>query len=387
LFSTTYELLDKPTFIISKFAIKLIPMKNTPLTHIHIYAGARMVEYAGYNMPLEYTGILDEHAAVRNAAGLFDVSHMGEIWVKGKGALELLQRVTTNDVSALKTGQSQYSCLPNGKGGIVDDLIVYYFEPQKYMLVVNAANIDKDWNWINKQNTFGAELENGSDKTSILALQGPNSKKILQKLTDTDLNQLKSFTFVVGDVAGEKNVIISETGYTGAGGYELTCYNNSTEKIWNSLFEAGKDFGLKPAGLAVRDLLRLEMGYSLYGNDLDDTTSAIEANLGWIVKFVNGKNFIDRELLEKQKIDGVKRKLVAFELIDRGIPRKDYRLANRTGEDIGFVTSGSISPVIQKGIGMGYIKTSESSIGNEIFVQIRNKSLKAKVVRLPFIQK
>jgi aminomethyltransferase len=362
-------------------------MKNTPLTQLHISAGARMVEYAGFNMPLEYSGILDEHAAVRSAAGLFDVSHMGEIWVKGNGALDLLQRITTNDVSILKVGQSQYSCLPNGNGGIIDDLIVYYFEPGKYMLVVNAANIDKDWEWIKKQNTFGADLENGSDKTAILALQGPNSKKILQKITDTDLNLLKGFTFTVGTVADENNVIISETGYTGAGGYELTCYNESAAKIWNSLFEVGKEFGLKPAGLAVRDLLRLEMGYSLYGNDLNDTTSALEANLGWIVKFVEGKSFIDRELLEKQKKEGVQRKLVAFELIDKGIPRKDYRLTDQSGNDIGFVTSGSMSPVLQKGIGMGYVKTSESSVGNVIYVQIRNKLLKAKVVRLPFIQK
>lgn len=362
-------------------------MKNTPLTHLHKLTGARMVEYAGYNMPLEYSGILDEHTAVRFAAGLFDVSHMGEFWVKGKGALDLLQKVTTNDVAVLKPGQSQYSCFPNGKGGIVDDLIVYYYEPDKYMLIVNASNIQKDWNWINSHNSFGAELENASDKTSILALQGPNSEKILQQLTDSDLSQLKSFSFTVGTVAGEKNVIISATGYTGAGGYELSCYNNSAENIWKSLMEKGASYGLKPAGLAVRDLLRLEMGYSLYGNDLNDTTSPIEANLGWIVKFVESKNFIDRPLLEKQKKEGVQRKLIAFELIDKGIPRHDYRLLNNTGADIGFVTSGTISPILQKGIGMGYISTSESHIGNEILVQIRNKSLKAKVVRLPFIQK
>jgi aminomethyltransferase len=362
-------------------------MKNTPLNHLHIAAGARMVEYAGYHMPLEYSGILDEHAAVRKAAGLFDVSHMGEFWVKGKGALPLLQKVTSNDVAALKPGEAQYSCFPNGKGGIVDDLIVYHFEVDKYMLVVNASNIDKDWAWINSLNIYGAELENSSDKTSILALQGPNSEKILQQLTDCDLSSLKSFTFCVGEVAGEKNVIISATGYTGAGGFELYCYNSSTEKLWTSLMEKGADFGLKPAGLAVRDLLRLEMGYSLYGNDLDETTSPIEANLGWIVKFVAGKDFVDRPLLEKQKKEGVQRKLIAFELIDKGIPRHEYRLLNISGEDVGFVTSGSISPILQKGIGMGYIKTSEAALGNEIFVQIRNKNLKAKVVRLPFIQK
>lgn len=361
-------------------------MKNTPLTHLHTAAGARMVEYAGYNMPLEYSGILDEHAAVRGAAGLFDVSHMGEFWVKGKGALPLLQKVTTNDVSVLKPGEAQYSCFPNGKGGIVDDLIVYHYEEDKYMLVVNAANIDKDWQWINLHNNYGAELENSSDKTAILALQGPNAEKILQPLTKSDLSKLKSFSFTVGEVAGEKNVIISATGYTGAGGYELSCYNSSAEKIWNSLFDSGASFGLKPAGLAVRDLLRLEMGYSLYGNDLNDTTSPIEANLGWIVKFVEGKDFIDRPLLEKQKKEGTQRKLVAFELIDKGIPRHDYRLLNKKGEDIGYVTSGSMSPILQKGIGMGYIQIQETSPGNEIFVQIRNKNLKAKVVRLPFIK-
>jgi aminomethyltransferase len=361
-------------------------MKNTPLTHLHILAGAHMVEYAGYNMPLEYSGILDEHSAVRTKAGLFDVSHMGEFWVKGKVAIKLLQKVTTNDVSVLKPGQAQYSCFPNGKGGIVDDLIVYCYEPDKYMLIVNASNIDKDWNWISSQNSFGAELENASDKMSILALQGPNSEKILQQLTDSNLGQLKSFTFTVGTLAGEKNVIISATGYTGAGGYELCCYNNSAENIWKSIMEKGKSYGLKPAGLAVRDLLRLEMGYSLYGNDLNDTTSAIEANLDWIVKFVDGKDFVDRTLLEKQKKEGTQRKLIAFELIDKGIPRHDYRLVNESGEDIGYVTSGTMSPILQKGIGMGYIKTSETKLGKEIYVQIRNKSLKARIVRLPFIQ-
>jgi len=336
-------------------------------------------------MPLEYTGILDEHKAVRYNAGIFDVSHMGEFWVKGNGALELLQKVTTNDVSKLIKGQAQYSCLPNGKGGIVDDLIVYNFGESKFMLVVNASNIEKDWHWINSQNTFGAQLENTSDNMSIIALQGPKAINILQPLVDTDLEKLTPFTFVTCPVAGVQDVIISATGYTGAGGYEIFCYNDGTAKIWNSLIQQGVPYGLKPAGLAVRDLLRLEMGYTLYGNDINDTTSPIEAGLGWIVKFTDGKDFIDRPFLEKQKKEGVNRKMTGFEMIDKGIPRKDYKLLNSSGKEIGVVTSGTMSPVLQKGIGMAYIDTKESAKGNEIFVEIRNKLLRAKVVKFPFI--
>jgi aminomethyltransferase len=344
-----------------------------------------MVDYAGFNMALEYTGILDEHKAVRNNAGIFDVSHMGIFWAKGKGTLELLQKVTTNDVSQLKHGQSQYSCLPNGKGGIIDDIIVYNYGEGKYMLVVNAANIEKDWNWINSQNTFGAQLENASDNISILALQGPKSMQILQPLVTADLHKLAPFTFINCSVNGVQDVIVSATGYTGAGGYEIFCFNNGTEKIWNSLMQQGAAHGLKPAGLAVRDVLRLEMGYSLYGNDINDTTSAIEAGLGWIVKFTDGKDFIDRPLLEKQKKEGVSRKLIGFEMIDRGIPRKDYKLFNSSSKEIGIVTSGTMSPILQKGIGMAYLDTKETTFGNEIFVDIRNKPLRAKVVKFPFI--
>jgi aminomethyltransferase len=360
-------------------------MKKTALTHIHESIGARMVDYAGFYMPLEYTGILDEHKAVRNHAGIFDVSHMGEFWVKGKGALELLQKVTTNDVSLLKPGEAQYSCFPNGRGGIVDDLIVYNYSEGKYMLVVNASNIEKDWNWINSQNSFGAQLENASDRMSILALQGPKAIEILQPLVSDDLRKLKPFTFLVCAIEELQDVIISATGYTGAGGFEIYCYNSGAEKIWNLLFQQGISHGLKPAGLAVRDLLRLEMGYSLYGNDINDSTSAIEAGLGWIVKFTAGKDFIDRPLLERQKSEGVSRKLIGFEMIDKGIPRKDYKLLNAAGKEIGVVTSGTISPILQKGIGMAYLDANETTPGNEIFVEIRNKSLRAKVVKFPFI--
>jgi aminomethyltransferase len=361
-------------------------MKNTVLTHIHESVGARMVDYAGFKMPLEYSGILDEHKAVRYNAGIFDVSHMGEFWVKGKGALELLQKVTTNDVSQLQQGQAQYSCLPNGKGGIIDDLIVYNFGDGKYMLVVNASNIEKDWNWINSQNNFGTQLENASDRMSIIALQGPKSVQILQHFVSEDLNNLKPFTFIVCSVGDVQDIIVSATGYTGAGGFEIFCHNNGTEKIWNLLFQQGTAFGLKPAGLAVRDLLRLEMGYSLYGNDINDSTSAIEAGLGWIVKFVAGKDFIDRPLLEKQLKEGVPRKLIGFEMIDKGIPRKDYKLIDASNKEIGFVTSGTMSPIIQKGIGMAYLDSKETTMGNEIFVEIRNKPLRAKVVKFPFIK-
>jgi aminomethyltransferase len=351
-------------------------MKNTSLSHIHELLGARMVEYAGFNMPLEYSGILNEHNAVRNHAGLFDVSHMGSFWVKGGGAFELLQKLTTNDISLLEVGKIQYSCFPNGKGGIVDDLLVYKYSQTKYMVVVNASNIEKDWNWINSQNNFGAQFENASDNISIIALQGPNSKQILQNHINFDIEGLRPFTFMTCSVANVQDVILSETGYTGAGGYEIYCRNDGAEKIWKALLAQGAEFGLKPAGLAVRDLLRLEMGY----------TSPIEAGLGWIVKFVDGNDFIDRPLLENQKKLGVKKKLTGFEMIDKGIPRKDYKLFNTTGHEIGTVTSGTQSPLLQKGIGMAYINSGEANLGNEIFVEVRNKQLRARVVKLPFIK-
>jgi aminomethyltransferase len=361
-------------------------MKNTALTYMHEQAGARLVDYAGFRMPVEYAGVINEHNAVRNIAGVFDASHMGEFMVKGKNAQALLQYTTTNDVSKLRTGQAQYTCLPNGKGGIIDDLIIYKFNDKKYMLVVNCSNIEKDWEWLNRHNSFSAELENTSEKMSLIALQGPKSKKILQPLIPVGLDNLKSFTFITTSVAGVNDVIVSATGYTGAGGFEIYCLNENAPKIWNTIIEKGAGYGLQPAGLAARDTLRLEMGYCLYGNDINDCTSPIEAGLGWIVKFAQGKNFIDREFLEKQKKEGVTRKLVGFEMIERGIPRKDYCLLNSMNENIGFVTSGTMSPTLQKGIGMGYVRIHEDIQGNDIYVQIRNKTLKARVVKIPFIK-
>ncbi len=360
-------------------------MKYTMLTKQHEQLGAKMTPFAGYYMPLEYSGVIKEHMAVRDAAGIFDVSHMGEFWIKGPGALPLLQKITTNDVSKLALGQAQYTCMPNGNGGIVDDLIIYRFESEKYMAVVNASNLEKDWNWMNQHNDFGAVLENASDQISLIALQGPMARQILQTLTSCKLDSIDSFHFLVGPVAGSGEVIISATGYTGAGGYELYCYNADAVKIWEALMAAGQQYGLKPAGLAARDTLRLEMGYCLYGNDIDDTTSPIEAGLGWIVKFSENKNFIDRELLVKQKKEGVSRKLVGIELIDRGIPRHGYTIVDKSGQSIGVVTSGTMSPILEKGIGMAYIASDQAGIGNSVFVQVRNKNLEAMVVRLPFI--
>lgn len=360
-------------------------MKNTSLINHHIKLGAKIVPFAGYNMPLEYSGVIKEHMAVRDAAGIFDVSHMGEFWVKGQGALSLLQKTTTNDVSKLLVGQAQYSCLPNGKGGIVDDLIIYKYSDEKYLVVVNASNIEKDWEWFNKHNTFGAELENASEKTSLIALQGPKAKQILQNLTSYDLNKLAGFNFVTTKVAGADEVIISATGYTGAGGYELYCYNSDAVTIWEALMKVGEPFGLLPAGLAARDTLRLEMGYSLYGNDIDDTTSPIEAGLGWIVKFTEGKNFIDRELLESQKKNGVSRKLVGLELLERGIPRHGYTVVDESDNEIGHITSGTMSPILQKGIGMAYVAEKYSKVGSKIYVKVRNKNLEAVVTTFPFI--
>jgi len=356
-------------------------MKTTPFTIRHIELGAKMHEFAGYNMPIEYSGITDEHMTVRNNVGVFDVSHMGEFWVKGPKALAFLQKVTSNDVSVLTIGKIQYSCFPNGKGGIVDDLLVYHFEENKYLLVVNASNIEKDWNWCVNNNTEGAELENASDWMAQLAVQGPKATEMLQKLTTLNLSEIPYYTFKVGTLAGVKDVIISNTGYTGAGGFEIYFYPENAKKIWNALFETGAEFGIKPIGLGARDSLRLEKGYCLYGNDIDDTTSPIEAGLGWITKFVKGKNFIDRSLLEKQKLEGVTRKLVRFELKGRGIPRHEYEIANEKNEIIGHVTSGTMLPDSKKGIGMGYVQTAYSKPGAVIYIKIRANNMEAVVVK------
>ncbi len=356
-------------------------MKTTPFTDIHIALGAKMHEFAGYNMPIEYSGINDEHMTVRTGVGVFDVSHMGEIWIKGPKALDLLQRVCSNDASKLALGQAQYTYFPNGKGGIVDDIIVYYFEPKKYMLVVNASNIEKDWNWLQQNNTVGAELENASDHTAQLAVQGPKATELLQKLTSVNLSEIPFYHFKVGDFAGVKNVILSNTGYTGSGGFELYFYPEEGVKIWNALFEAGEEYGIKPIGLGARDTLRLEKGYCLYGNDIDDTTSPIEAGLGWITKFSEGRNFIDRDILEKQKTEGVSKKLIRFELIERGIPRHGFEIVNADDEIIGTVTSGTMLPDSRKGIGMGYVKTEYIKPDSTIFIKIRTKNLEAKIIK------
>lgn len=359
-------------------------MQITAFNQIHKQLGAKMLEFAGFEMPIEYSGIKDEHITVREAVGVFDVSHMGEFWVKGPNALELVQRVTTNDVSKLMPGQAQYSCFPNGKGGIVDDLLVYYFEPEKYMLVVNAANIEKDWNWVVSQNTNGAILENASPAISQLAIQGPKAEATLQKLTNIDLSEIKYYTFVTGAIGGVDDVIISATGYTGSGGFELYFRNEHAEHLWKVIFEAGAEFGIKPIGLAARDTLRLEMGFCLYGNDIDDTTSPIEAGLGWITKF-NGHHFIDKDFLLMQKQEGVDRKLRGFEMIDRGIPRHNYELTDQDGNVVGRVTSGTMSPVLNRGIGMAYVNKAYSAIGTEVYLNVRGKMLKAKIVKMPFI--
>lgn len=359
-------------------------MKTTPFTEKHIALGAKMHEFAGYNMPIEYSGIIDEHITVCQGVGVFDVSHMGEFWVKGPSALEFIQQVTSNNAAVLTPGKIQYTCFPNEKGGIVDDLLVYSYEPDKYMLVVNAANIEKDWNWCVAHNSVGAELENSSDNIAQLAIQGPKAIDTLQKLTDVVLSEIPYYTFKVGELAGVKNVIISNTGYTGAGGFELYFYPQDAERIWNAVFDAGGEFGIKPIGLGARDTLRLEMGFCLYGNDIDDTTSPIEAGLGWITKFVDGKNFTNRAALEKQKAEGVTRKLVGFEMIDRGIPRHGYSLTDAEGNVIGNVTSGTMSPIRKIGIGMGYVKTEFSKPGTEICLDNRGRKLKAVVVKTPF---
>lgn len=359
-------------------------MKQTPLYEIHKSAGAKIIPFAGFNMPVEYTGIIDEHLTVRNSVGIFDVSHMGEIWVTGPSAYHFLQRVTTNDIGKLFDGRIQYSCFPNGRGGIVDDLLVYRMNPEKYFLVVNAANLDKDWEWLNGQNKEGAILENSSDSVSQLAVQGPDAMKTLQSLTTENLSEIQYYNFRTGIFAGAPDVIISATGYTGAGGFELYFPNQYAVSIWNQVMVAGKNYGIKPIGLAARDTLRLEMGYCLYGNDIDDTTSPIEAGLGWITKFVDGKNFIDRDFFLKQKQEGVTRKLTGFKLQERGIPRQHYPVCDSKGARIGEVTSGTLSPMLNTGIGMGYIKTAFTEPGQEIRIEVRNKLLKAIVVSLPF---
>ena len=367
-------------------------MKNTAFTKFHEEAGARMVPFAGYNMPLEYTGINDEHINVRTGIGVFDVSHMGEFWVTGPNALDFLQHITSNDVSSLTDGKVQYSCFPNGKGGIVDDLLVYRFTAQKYLLIVNAANTEKDWNWCVKNASgfgilTGKDLVNASDEIAQLAVQGPLAMKAMQKLTKTPLTGMEYYTFRETDFAGIKNVIFSTTGYTGAGGCEIYVKNSDGPKLWNAVFEAGEEFGIKPAGLASRDTLRLEMGFCLYGNDINDTTSPIEAGLGWITKFTDYKDFIDKELLLKQKNEGVSRRLKGFIMIDRGIPRQHYEVIDSKGNIIGEVTSGTMSPMLKQGIGMAYLAKGFWKTGTEIFIRIRNKDLKAKVVNLPFYNK
>ncbi len=361
-------------------------MKNTPFTQKHIALGAKMAEFAGYNMPISYSGINDEHAAVRNNAGIFDVSHMGEFILKGAGALDLIQRVTTNDASKLTTGKAQYSCLPNEDGGIVDDLLIYCVEENKvYMIVVNASNIEKDWNWISKHNSKGVEMHNISDKTCLLAIQGPNATRLLQPLTDMDILNLKYYTFTKGLFAGVENVLISATGYTGAGGVEIYFEDKEghADKIWNAIFSAAGPTGLKPIGLGARDTLRLEMGYCLYGNDIDDNTSPLEAGLGWITKFA--KDFIAKPILEKQKETGVERKLVGFEMIDKGIPRHGYEIKDFSGTIIGVVTSGTQSPSLNKAIGLGYVRSVYAKLETKIYIKVREKLLLAKVVKIPFV--
>ena len=350
-------------------------------------AGARIIPFAGFYMPVEYSGVINEHLTVRNAVGIFDVSHMGEIWVSGPKAFQFLQKVTTNDVGKLYNGRVQYSCFPNGKGGIVDDLLVYRMNDEKYLLVVNASNVQKDWEWLNSQNKECAVLENVSDSISQLAVQGPAAIKILQPLTAETLTEIKYYTFNVADFAGVQDIIISATGYTGSGGFELYFPNRNAETIWKQVMESGMEYGIKPVGLAARDTLRLEMGYCLYGNDIDDTTSPIEAGLDWITKFVDGKDFIDREFLFQQKQEGVSRKLTGFRMLERGIPRQHYPILDNTGVRIGEVTSGTMSPILNEGIGMGYIKTSMSEPGQEILIEIRNKRLKAIVVSPPFYKR
>lgn len=364
-------------------------MKTTAFTKYHIANGAKMAEFAGYNMPIEFTGINDEHLCVRERAGVFDVSHMGEIWVKGPRALDLLQRITSNDVAKLYDGKVQYSCMPNGRGGIVDDILVYRIDAETYLLVVNAANVEKDWNHICAEGaafgmTPGKELYNASDEICQLAVQGPLAMKIVQKMCDEPVEAMEYYTFRKMKVAG-CDAILSITGYTGAGGCEIYVANEDADRLWEALWQAGGEFGLQNIGLGARDTLRLEKGFCLYGNDIDDTTSPIEAGLGWITKFVDGKEFVDRALMERQKAGGVGRKLVGFKLLDRGIPRHGYKLTTPAGEEIGHVTSGTMSPCLKIGVGMGYVRSDCAKAGTEIAVEVRGRLLKAEVVKLPFV--
>jgi len=359
--------------------------KIIPLHDIHVKLGGKIVPFAGYQMPVRYSSDIEEHMAVRNSVGVFDVSHMGEFSLKGPEALDLIQRVTSNDASKLVNGQAQYSCLPNDNGGIVDDLIVYKLQDEDYLLVVNASNIEKDWNWISKFNTKGAEMKNISDDICLFAVQGPKAVEVLQKLTATDLKAIKYYHFAVGEFAGVPNVIMSNTGYTGAGGFEIYVHRDYAEKLWKQLFEAGKEQNIKPIGLGARDTLRLEMGFCLYGNDIDDQTSPLEAGLGWITKFT--KDFTNADQIRKQKETGVSRKLVGFKMLEKGIPRHDYAIKDSAGNVIGKVTSGTMSPMLNIGIGLGYVSSEFSSPGSEIFIDVRGRQLKAQVSKLPLIGK
>ncbi|MFT5581927.1 MAG: aminomethyltransferase [Psychromonas sp.] len=360
-------------------------MKNTALNDVHVKLGAKMVPFAGYNMPVQYEGINVEHENVRNNVGVFDVSHMGEFLITGDKALDLIQKISSNDASTLTVGKAQYSCMPNGKGGVVDDLIIYMLKEDQYLLVVNASNIEKDWNWISSHNDMGAEMSDLSEDYSLLAIQGPKAVEAMQSLSSIDLAAIKYYHFEVADFAGIENIIISATGYTGSGGFEIYCKNSEVTQVWSRVMEAGADFGIKPIGLAARDTLRLEMGFCLYGNDIDDTTSPLEAGLGWITKFT--KDFIDSDFLAKQKEEGITKKLVAFEMIDRGIPRHDYEIVDAAGNLIGRVTSGTMSPSMKKGIGLGYVTKELSVLDTDIFIKVRDKQLKAQIVKLPFYKK
>ena len=360
-------------------------MKNTALTHIHESLGAKMVPFAGYNMPVQYEGVNAEHETVRYGVGVFDVSHMGEFFLKGENALALIQKVTSNDASKLVDGKAQYSCLPNNDGGIVDDLIIYKIADNHYMLVVNASNIEKDWNWISAHNDLGVDMQNLSDGYSLLAIQGPKAAEAMQSLTAIDLINMPYYSFQIGEFAGKQDVIVSATGYTGSGGFEIYFKNEDAEAIWNKIFEAGAAFGIKPIGLAARDTLRLEMGFCLYGNDINDNTSPLEAGLGWITKF--DKEFTNSANLKRQKEEGVSRKLVAFEMQERAVPRHDYEIVDAFGNVIGIVTSGTMSPSMNVGIGLGYVPTSFSTVDSDIFIRIRKNDVLAKVVKLPFYKK
>ncbi|MCM8570209.1 glycine cleavage system aminomethyltransferase GcvT [Gramella jeungdoensis] len=357
-------------------------MKEIALSGKHKELNAKMVPFAGFNMPVSYEGVNIEHETVREKLGVFDVSHMGEFLISGENALELIQKISSNDASKLVDGKAQYSCMPNHDGGIVDDLIIYRIDAEKYLLVVNASNIEKDWNWIAQHNTMEATMRDMSDEMSLLAIQGPKAAEAMQSLTDIELDNMKFYTFEVGTFANVDKVIVSATGYTGSGGFEIYFRNEDAEQIWDSVMEAGKDFGIKPIGLAARDTLRLEMGYCLYGNDIDETTSPIEAGLGWITKFT--KDFINSEALKQEKENGPKRKLIAFELDERGIPRQGYDIVDENGKKIGEVTSGTMSPSLEKGIGLGYVPTEIAGVGNKIFIQIRKKAVPATQVKLPF---